>query len=94
MIRRIGISLLAVVTVLFGAAVAFAAQPQPAQDGFVPVTGVPATEQIPAAPLVVGAYAFFLLLMVFYLWTIWRRIGKVEEDMRALQRRQGGGSAR
>ena len=32
--------------------------------------------------------AFFLLLMMFYLWTIWRRIGKVEADMRALERRQ------
>jgi hypothetical protein len=28
--------------------------------------------------------------MVFYLWTIWRRIGKVEGDMRALERRQSG----
>jgi hypothetical protein len=43
---------------------------------------------MPAAPLVIGAYAFFLLLMMFYLWTIWRRIGKVEADMRALERRQ------
>ena len=92
MIRRIGMSLLAALAVLVAAGAAFAAQPQTAPDGFVPVTGVPVTEQIPAAPLVVGTYAFFLLLMVFYLWTIWRRIGKVEEDMRALQRRQGGGS--
>ena len=57
-------------------------------EGFVPVTGVPAGEQIPAAPLVIASYAFFLLLMVFYLWTIWRRIGKVESEMRALDRRQ------
>jgi len=61
---------------------------QQSPDGFVPVTGVPITEQIPAAPLVVASYAFFLLLMVFYLWTIWRRIGKVEADMQALDRRQ------
>ncbi len=58
-------------------------------EGFVPVTGVPPGEQIPAAPLVIGAYAFFLLLMIFYLWTIWRRIGRVETEMRALERRQG-----
>ncbi len=68
----------------------FALQQQPTiPEGFVPVTGAPATEQIPAAPLVIGAYAFFLLLMVFYLWTIWRRIGKVESEMQALERRQG-----
>jgi hypothetical protein len=79
-----------VLTGALGLATTLSAQP-PGQDGFVPVTGVPVTEQIPAAPLVVGAYAFFLLLMMFYLWTIWRRIGKVEDDMRALERRHGSG---
>jgi hypothetical protein len=57
-------------------------------EGFVPVTGGSQVEQIPAAPLVIASYAFFLLIMVFYLWTIWRRIGHVESDMRALERRQ------
>jgi hypothetical protein len=67
----------------------FALQQTPTiPEGFVPVTGAPASEQIPAAPLVIAAYAFFLLLMVFYLWTIWRRISKVEADMQALDRRQ------
>ena len=91
MIRRIRVTLAAMVPAVFTAATAMASQPQPAQDGFVPVTG-PISEQIPAAPLVVAAYAFFLLLMVFYLWTIWRRIGKVETDMQALERRQGAGA--
>jgi len=62
---------------------------QQTPEGFVPVTGGPQIEQIPAAPLVIASYAFFLLLMVFYLWTIWRRIGKVESEMRTLERRQG-----
>ena len=61
---------------------------QQTPDGFVPVAGGVQVEQIPAAPLVIGAYAFFLLLMVFYLWTIWRRIGKVEGEMQTLARRQ------
>ena len=65
---------------------------QPGQD-FVPVTG-PVTEQIPAAPLVISSYAFFLVLLFVYLWTIWRRIGKVEADMRALERRQPEGGQR
>ena len=80
---------LILIALVYAPALAF--QPA-AQDGFVPVTGVPASEQIPAAPLVIGAYAFFLLLMMFYLWTIWRRIGKVETDMRALERRQATAS--
>jgi hypothetical protein len=91
MVRRIRVTMAALIPAVFTAATAIAWQPQPAQDGFVPVTG-PISEQIPAAPLVVAAYAFFLLLMVFYLWTIWRRIGKVESDMRALERRQGAGA--
>ena len=69
-------------------ATVFFALQQQIPEGFSPVTGVPVTEQIPAAPLVIASYAFFLLLMVFYLWTIWRRIGKVETEMRALERRQ------
>ena len=87
MVRRIGVCLMSLLAVPFTAATAFALQQPAAQDGFVPVTGVPASEQVPAAPLVVGAYAFFLLLMMFYLWTIWRRIGKVEADMHALERK-------
>lgn len=67
---------------------------QPGQEGFVQVTGAPAGEQIPAAPLVISSYAFFLVLLFIYLWTIWRRIGKVEGDMRALERRQPEGGQR
>jgi hypothetical protein len=59
-------------------------------EGFVPAAGVPPGEQIPAAWLLIPTYAFFLLLMVFYLWTIWRRIGKVESEMQALERRKAG----
>jgi hypothetical protein len=91
MVGRIRVGVMSVVLTLAAAMTAFASQP--AQDGFVPVTGAPASEQIPAAPLVVAVYAFFLLLMMFYLWTIWRRIGKVETDMRTLERRQGAGGS-
>ena len=63
--------------------------PNSGLDGFVPAQSLPQTEQIPAAPLLLSSYAFFLILMMFYLWTIWRRIGKVETDMRELERRQG-----
>jgi hypothetical protein len=66
---------------------------QPGQEGFVPVTG-PVTEQIPAAPLVISSYAFFFVLLFLYVWTIWRRIGRVEADMRALERRQAEGGPR
>ena len=66
-----------------------AGQAPAGQDGFVPASSLPPGQQVPAAPLLVGSYAFFLVLMMFYLWTIWRRIGKVEKDMHDLERRQG-----
>ena len=93
MVRRIHGCVMSLVLMVLAGAHVLALQPPAAQEGFVPVTGVPASEQIPAAPLVIGAYAFFLLLMMFYLWTIWRRIGKVEADMQALERRQGAGGS-
>ena len=77
---------------LFWTAVAWAQPPGgAAQDEFVPASSLPAVERIPAAPLLIGAYAFFLVLMMFYLWTIWQRLGKVEKEMQDLARRQAGG---
>ncbi len=67
---------------------AFAQQPSAGQQNeFVPVSQLPTPEQMPAGPLVIAAYAFVWLAVLFYLWSIWRRINRVEADMRALQRR-------
>jgi CcmD family protein len=64
-----------------------ALQPPGGQTEFVAVNDLPAAEQLPAAPLLVTAYAFVWVALMFYLWTIWRRLGKVEADMRALEQR-------
>ena len=63
------------------------AQPPPGQTEFVPMNELPPSQQLPAAPLLVTAYAVFLVLMVFYVWTIWRRLSKVEAEMHALEQR-------
>jgi type VI protein secretion system component VasF len=68
-----------------------AAQAPAGQSEFVPVNGLPESEKLPAAPLLVVAYAVFLVLMVFYVWTVWRRLNKVEADMRALEQRTAKG---
>ena len=57
------------------------AQPQ---TEFIPVTEVPASEQLPSAPLVIAAYAFVWLAFLAYVWVIWRRLGKVEADISTL----------
>jgi CcmD family protein len=60
----------------------------PPQSEFVPVTELPAGDQLPAAPYLIAAYVFVWLAALLYLWTIWRRLNKVEADMRALERQQ------
>jgi type VI protein secretion system component VasF len=65
----------------------FAMQPPAGQSEFRPMSEVPASEQLPAGPLLVGAYVFFLVVMLFYVWTIWRRLNKVESDIHALARK-------
>ena len=56
----------------------------PGQSEYVPIKDLPATDQIPAAPLLIAAYAFVWIAVLFYLWTIWRRLGKVEDERRTL----------
>lgn len=85
MLRSLSMALL---SLFFIATSAFAQAPA-GQDGFVPASSLPPGQEIPAAPLLIGSYASFLVLMMFYLWTIWRRIGKVESELKALERRQG-----
>ena len=58
-----------------------------AQGEFVPVSELPPADQLRAAPLLITAYAFVWVAVLFYVWTIWRRLNKVEKDMQALARR-------
>jgi CcmD family protein len=76
--------LLFVFTSLLLAAPVFAGQAPAGQAGFVPVDTLPPSEQLPAAPLLIGAYAFVWIAVMVYLFTIWRRLNKVEADMRSL----------
>ena len=73
----------------------YAQPPKPATDQYVPIDQLPPSEQMPSAPYVIAAYGVVWLVAMFYLWTIWRRIGKVEADMKGLERlRAKGGSGR
>ena len=65
-----------------------AAQPPgAAQDGFVPMDDIPLEDQLPAAPLLIGAYAAVWAIAIGYLWTIWRRLGTVERELADVARR-------
>ena len=76
--------LIALTSFVLLAAPAFAWQPPKGQSEFVPVDSVPLSDQLPAAPLLITAYAFVWIVVMVYLWSIWRRLNKVEDEMRAL----------
>jgi CcmD family protein len=74
-----------------GLVVALQQPPAPAQaapEGYEPVSALPsAREQLPAAPLLMAAYAFVWLMLIGYLWSIWRRLAVVERELQSVSRR-------
>jgi CcmD family protein len=64
-----------------------AGQAPAGQSEYVAVDTLPPVEQLPAAPLLIAAYAFVWLAAFFYVWTIWRRLNKVEADIRVFEKR-------
>ena len=81
-------------SLLFGLAAGgiHAQQPPPttaAQDGFVPVDTLPPGDQLRAAPLLVAAYSVAWVAILLYVWSLWRRLSRVEGELAALSRRTG-----
>ena len=62
---------------------------QPGQSEFQPVTEIPAGEQLPSVPLVIAAYAFVWLAFMFYVWMMWKKLGKVERELTQLSAQIG-----
>jgi len=87
MMRRALAALTFVLTLALTALPALAQQPPTAQGEFVPARDLPATESIPAATLLVAAYAFIWVAAIVYLFSIWRRLNKVEAEMHTLARK-------
>jgi CcmD family protein len=82
---------LIVLFALLPGVVSLAQQPAPtppAQGDFVPVNQLPAqTEQLPAAPLLMAAYAFVWVALLVYVWSLWKRMGRLERELAELRRR-------
>jgi CcmD family protein len=68
-----------------------AGQPTATQElpqDFVPVKAIPQqTEQLPAAPFLVGAYAFVWVALLVYVWFLWKRMTTLERELADLRRR-------
>ncbi|MGH9176728.1 MAG: hypothetical protein ACRD1H_20335, partial [Vicinamibacterales bacterium] len=64
-------------------------QPPQQQDEFVPIDQLPPEEQVPAAPMVVAAYGFIWVAFIAYVFTLVKRVRKVEDDVRRLEQGRG-----
>lgn len=75
--------------VLAGARVSATQQPppQPPKD-FVPVDENAPGEQIPAMPLIGGAYGFIWVAVFGYVWSLGRKLQKVDAEISELERRK------
>ena len=71
-----------------GAPAAIAARQPPPQSEFVPVDEIPPGEQIPAINLVAAAYGFVWVALLGYVWSIARRLQKVEAELLDLESRK------
>ncbi len=73
---------IAVVFVLTMQVSPLAAQTQPKQqEEFTPIDQLPPQDQLPAAPLLVGAYAFVLLMLFGYLVMVSRRLSAIKTEV-------------
>ena len=61
-------------------------QPPPEQQNeFIPIDELPPQDQLPAAPLLIGAYAFVVVVLFGYVFSIARRLGTVQREVERLE---------
>ncbi len=62
-------------------------QPEPPKptDEFVPISQLPAQDQLPAAPLLIAAYSFALVALSVYLVSVARRLSAVQREVDRLE---------
>jgi CcmD family protein len=74
------------------ATAALAAQQPPRQDEYVSVKELPPQDQLPAAPLLITAYAFVLVVLFVYVSSVARRLKGVQQELDRLDAtiKQGG----
>jgi CcmD family protein len=62
-------------------------QAPPGQSEYVPIDQLPPQDQLPAAPLLIAAYAFVWVGVFGYLWSLMRRLKTVQAEIEHLEHR-------
>ncbi|MDE3153485.1 MAG: hypothetical protein KGN76_00160 [Acidobacteriota bacterium] len=76
-------------TLLLAAGPAFAQEEAPpGMSAFAPVQNLPPAERMAHGALWVAAYAVVWVGLLLFLWVIWRRLAKVDEDLRRAESRR------
>jgi CcmD family protein len=83
-VKRLALMLTLALAMVSGAA---ARTPQEQVKGFVPQAQAPQQPELPAAPLLYGAYAFVWAVLLVYIFLLWRRVGKVERELADVTRK-------
>jgi len=79
-------TLLVLLAIVAGSMTMAAQQPQmDPNDPFRPIGELPLQDQLPAAPLLVGAYSFVLLALFTYLFSVARRLQNVQREVERLE---------
>jgi hypothetical protein len=87
MLMRMVLAILIAIALTGGSASAAQPRTPAAQDQFVPMSEVPESERLPAAPLVFVAYGVVWVLTLAYMGLLWKRLEKVERDLQSLRKR-------
>ena len=96
MIRRVSALVLMLLTSGWLSAAQLGAQVQQPPNDFRKMSDADLAnaEKIPAANLVYGAYAFVWIALLAYVFVLWQRIRKAEQDVADLNARLSTGSRR
>jgi len=60
-----------------------------AQEEYLPIDQLPESEKLPAAPFLIAAYIVVWGVLLIYVFTLWKRLGRVEADLREARRASG-----
>jgi CcmD family protein len=73
------------VTSFFSVIVMLLAQQPEQQNEFIPIDQLPPQDQLPAAPLLIAAYAIVMLALFVYVVSVARRLGSVQRELERLE---------